>query len=363
MINDTLGNKTATEKANLKSAEIVKVATGQRQRSDYKIEIVSSNTIEGGVEVFIRAWDSNNNQIGFGDDGSVDIERIVIKNPPILVSDPNGTIIRTGKIDGDGDDYTLKYREDPEEALLQSLEHTLKVKKQKFSADKIVPGRVGNTTLTAYPNTGTGTAPMDSQVGEGGEDTSFSTLRGAAGDTNNYNVDIVSHGRLLATATTDQYSTMARTSAGFDTSSIGSDVISSATVSLYMTGKATALDSTDLDLVSHAPADEANIAASDYAIAKFGSTRLATGIDISGMTTSAYEDWSLNASGISHISTGGNTYFGWLLKWDLDNSFTGTWSSGAETRAIGNLADQTGTSQDPKLVVEHTPFLPQVIIT
>ena len=61
-----------------------------------EIEIVKTNLIEGGIEVFARAW-RDGNQIGFGADGSVDVERFKVFNPPILVLDEQGPLIVTGK--------------------------------------------------------------------------------------------------------------------------------------------------------------------------------------------------------------------------------------------------------------------------
>ena len=108
-------------------------------------------TIDGGVQVFARAWDANG-QIGFGSDGTVEIERFIIINPPILVPDENGDIERTTTDSLTGQTWTFTYREDPQEALLQSLEHIIEVKQQKFGDEKIVADKVGNTTTTIYPD-------------------------------------------------------------------------------------------------------------------------------------------------------------------------------------------------------------------
>src|SRR3989344_2016473 len=50
-------------------------------------EIQSVQKIEGGIEILARAW-KDGKQLGFGKDGSVEIERFKIFNPPILVDDP-----------------------------------------------------------------------------------------------------------------------------------------------------------------------------------------------------------------------------------------------------------------------------------
>ena len=53
----------------------------------YKIE-----EIEGGIQIFAQAWNLDGTQVGFGKDGTVDIERFQIINPPILVPDENGDV-------------------------------------------------------------------------------------------------------------------------------------------------------------------------------------------------------------------------------------------------------------------------------
>ena len=70
-------------------AKIGSVAKHKRadQYFDGYIQIVEMVPINGGVEVFARAWDSTGKQYGFGKDGSVDLERFRIINPTIMVPD------------------------------------------------------------------------------------------------------------------------------------------------------------------------------------------------------------------------------------------------------------------------------------
>src|SRR3990167_5173668 len=154
MIKDLLINKTSEEIADIKGQEVAKIgAVGKINvkfsGSDYDIEIISTSAIKGGVEILARAWDLNG-QIGFGD-GTVDIERFRFINPPILVDDPNGDIIREW-VDDDGNSKERKLRESPQEAILNSLAHTIKVKKEKFDSRNIIPDKIGSTTSTYYPN-------------------------------------------------------------------------------------------------------------------------------------------------------------------------------------------------------------------
>jgi hypothetical protein len=138
----------------------------------------------------------------------------------------------------------------------------------------------------------------------------------------------------------------------FDTSSIGSGkIVSAATLSLFGTTKANALGDPSIDIVSSSPASNTTLAASDYG--NLGSTSFAN-IAYASWSTSGYNDFSLNAGGISNISLTGVSKFGSRLGWDTANSFTGTWA-GASTSALRcNQADASGTANDPKLVVTYS---------
>ena len=359
MIKELLEGKTAKERANIKGQEIAKqvrsVARTNTKFSgaDYDIEITEIKAIDKGVEIFARAWDSNG-QIGFGKDGTVDIERFVFINPPILVDDPNGDILRVS--DSHGEHFERKLREDPIEAILQSLVHTISVKKQKFGSDKIIAGKVGRTTLTAYPNAGTGTAPVDGYTTRSVPEELYGTIHDGAG---NYGIDTNATDAVTyldGGTTTDKFTDLVRGGFGFDTDIINTDTVDSATFSLWSISRAVALGSTDVDIVNFTPLSESAFSGTggDYISSKWGTTRFATGKDISsGITDGQYNDWAFNATGIADINKTGNTYFGTRDKWDVDNSFTGTWGTGI-TRLTVSMADTAGTTQDPKLVVEYS---------
>src|SRR3990167_2105288 len=89
----------AKDRANFKGQEIAKAVISVARTNvkfsgaDYDIEIISIKNITDGVEVLARAW-KDGEQIGFGKDGSVDVERFNIINPPILIYQPDGDIIK-----------------------------------------------------------------------------------------------------------------------------------------------------------------------------------------------------------------------------------------------------------------------------
>lgn len=111
-----------------------------------EIEIVDSNIIENGIEVFARAW-KDGQQIGFGLDGKVDIERFKFltsdTNSLLLVPDPLGEVELVVP-DGEGGFFTERYREDPEEAMLRRLTKIIS-NTGKLDSNP-TPETVGNTT-------------------------------------------------------------------------------------------------------------------------------------------------------------------------------------------------------------------------
>ena len=96
-IHDALFDKSAAERAEIKSAALANAfPTGEYTDTTYglRIKVDSIAKIHGGIELYARAW-KDNEPLGFGADGSVEIERFKIYNPPILVEDPNGSIVET----------------------------------------------------------------------------------------------------------------------------------------------------------------------------------------------------------------------------------------------------------------------------
>lgn len=368
MIRELLTNKTAKEKAQIKGCEIAKLNhKGKFLRGELEVEITDLKAIDGGVEVLARAW-KNGKQLGFGKDGSVDIERFRIQISGaglngnlthLVVSDPVGDI-EVEYTDEHEQRYTKRYREDPQENLLRTIEHIVSIVGKDGS--NIVAGKVGNTTSTFNPEPASGTAPIDGYVGrvDAAVSESFSSVRGGAGNNNDESSTLFIL-TLQASATTDEFTRLRRLGVGFNTSSIGTDSISSATLSIHSRtagdggGGSTGLGDTDADIVSFTPAAENTFENTDYAVANFGSTRFATGIALSTLVASGdYNDFALNASGLSYIDTTGNTMFGVRLKWDVDNSFGGSWSSGAATIWVARTVDEADSTEHPKLVVEHS---------
>ena len=348
-------------RATIKGCEISKKVSKQtHDRSDFSIEIVDIKPIQGGVEVFARAWYPWGEQVGFGTRGTVDIERFVIINPPILIEDKSGSIVRTYTDSITGETVSRSFREDPEQAVVETIAHTIFVKEQKFGALDIERGKIGNTTTTVYPDADTESTSVDGQVyrdesGSGG--VAWSTLRGSAGN-NSGDSGVTIDFFLRAGTSANQWDRMNRVVTLFDVSSIDSgDTIDSATLSYYFQSTAFQ-DNFDLSIaiVEPTPASNTALANSDYDIANWSATRLASDLDVSSISQDAYNDFSLNATGLGIISTAtagdGIANFGGRYDADADDSEPTYANQSAQARIVS--ADTSGTTQDPKLVIEHS---------
>lgn len=344
------------EKANIKSCEIRKVLTPRVvERSQYDIEIVDVQAIDGGVEILARAW-HNGQQIGFGEDGSVDIERFRIFNPPILVPDKAGEIVQdifdvqTGAKSGE-----RRLKEDPQEAMIQVIEHNLSVMKNVHVGSRTIEkDKVGRTTSTFYPAAGTN-SPVDGWTGTdvvAGE--SWANIRARAGGRHNDTgaTSVFVGQRKSATTTWEE---IFRSFFGFNTASIGDgDTISSATFSVKVASVTSGFGAV-LAVDSKAPANTADLANSDHNVSGWTDTKHSnTTYADTAIAANDWLDFSLNATGLSAVSKTGLSWFGGRLDADITNTEVTTFDSHSTKTIDVYAADQAGTTDDPKLVVEHT---------
>lgn len=306
-----------------------------------EIEIVESNIIDGGVEVFARAW-RDGKQIGFGKDGSVDVERFRIFNPPILVPDPNGDI-ESVSIEPISQVQTIKrFREDPEEALLQVLEHN--IAQVGKDGSKIVDGKVGNTTSTFYPSS-------DGAVGS--RNSTFTNVRNGV----NLFVNTTSNG-IVCYVGVGYYApggSSCNSDRGFlvfNTSAIDSgDTLDSATLSLTAQFKNNA-DNSGYDYIAVV---ESNLDNGSYPTTgdwdSGGSVEGSNQIDMGSITANntTYHDFTLNATGEGWVNFGGTTQFCLKSGDDIQNH-----QPSNQNRVGFNALEYSGTSSDPKLVIVHS---------
>lgn len=210
------------------------------------------------------------------------------------------------------------------------------------------------STLTVYPDANPESTSVDGTVGRHSVDETFSTIRNGAGTLNTPSSD--QRGPIiLASSTLNQYAYVERLVLLFDTSPLGaSAVISAATLSIYAAGKSNNLGADNVEIVTSDPASNTNLTGStDYPIANWGTTSLATGIALSAISTGAYNDFALNASGLAVISLTAISKFGSRLGKDISGAAP-TWLAGQRNELVAALAETAGTSSDPKLVITYT---------
>ena len=344
-----LKNKTAKQKAKLKSKELAKVKLSKFTKGDFDIEIIGDiKEIDGGIELFAKAF-KGKKQCGFGKDGTVEIERFRFYNPPVLVDDVNGDIIRESTDDLTGKIKQRKLKYDPTEAIKQSLIHT--ISQVAKDGKNIVIGKIGNTTSTFYPSAGAN-SPVDGWVWRSVASENWATIRATNGTNADATKKNTTTGIYWSYTTRGTFNLLKRFICLFNTAAIpNDDDIDSATLSVHGDTNANAaqIGGETFSVVSSNPASTSNLASTDFDIGDFGSTAYGTRA-ISGWSRYGYNNFSFNTSGKSFISKTSLTKLGIIHSHDLSNTDPGDVYSYASWRS----ADYTGTTSDPKLVVEHS---------
>lgn len=319
-------------------------------------EVVGREADGDLVTFFVRAWTASDKktQLAFGRPGkAVGIERFRFQNIPTLTEDPLGGFEECGT--------------DPETGLIQTrpklIEDPLLVARELIRQQVGLTARIdagadfkatGRTVTTFYPEAGSSGTALDGSINIGGADGVWATVRArtpasldATGTTG------VS--RILATTTSNQYAAgnWNRSLCCFDSSALGSGAtITDASSSVYgFSTKTNTLSAGDFTICQSNASNPGSLTTSDFDDSAFGSTLFGS-ITNASYSTSGYNDITLNASGISAISKTGVTKLGYLVGGDFSNTEP-TWVSGARTQYLYHLADQTGTTNDPKLTVTH----------
>lgn len=341
----------ARQRANHKGQELAKLNKLPRtQRAEVDIEVKDIKAVEGGVEYYARAWNKDGEQIGFGKDGSVEWERFRVINPPILI--PDGTK-KEIEIDFGPNYQRDNYIEDLEEALLSSLEHTIKVKKEKFGPEKIIAGKIGHTTLTAYPAAGQ-TSPVDGELKVTNDNTAWNTLVATAEATSVAPTAADGFAYSFQAGSSSDWQIITRSIFLFDTSSIGGDNISSAIMSLKSPAKLDGNSATpSVNVYSSAPAANDDVVVGDFD--SCGTTAFATAVAYADQLTDGnYTDFTFVQAGKDAIDKSGISKFSSRSVNDATPTEPNRSGNSANNYFYTNYADQTGTTSDPKLVVEHS---------
>lgn len=135
----------------------------------------------------------------------------------------------------------------------------------------------------------------------------------------------------------------------FDTGTALADNVdvSAASLFVYVTAASGAAGGSFM-VVSSTQASTSTLATTDFG--SVGSTEYSSRVNFSGLATSAYLEIPLNAAGIAAVSKTGFTKLALRSSFDLDNSGP----SGATSQMQVKFSEQTGTSNDPYLLVTYS---------
>jgi len=165
----------------------------------------------------------------------------------------------------------------------------------------------------------------------------WATVRGDAGDGASATAEM-DDAYLSSYSTTPNWDLISRSMIGFDTNFGAEATITAATLTLKGYSH---LDNFGqlCGIVSATPTSTDNMVAGDFALAKYGSDRWSTDIDLGAWNDSGgSNNFVLNATGISGINVTSTTFIGVRLSGDIDNSEP-TWAESTDAHATWYSAD------------------------
>lgn len=213
-------------------------------------------------------------------------------------------------------------------------------------------------TLTVYPEAGAGgsNTTCDGLIVNFRSGTSWEAVRN---QTEGTVVDTAGTGNTVMQIYYSSGSSaraIARAFYAFDTSSLGADAsITSAIISIWGTSKNDATSSAyNTCIVASTTADDNNLVLGDFD--NVGATPLSNVKAYADFSVTGYNDYTLTEDGKGAISKDGISKFALRNKnYDIDNVQPPSFASVAAAVSMsGTYADNTGTDNDPKLVVEYS---------
>lgn len=210
-----------------------------------------------------------------------------------------------------------------------------------YAADALVPALSADLALY-YSQAGSGGANVvwDGYMQANGTNATFAALHDATDATNAYAVTNEIFVQLRGDATTDRFNRLARAFVGYDTRAIpsGSSVTSAVNYmgDYYAESWTNALGDTSMHVVQATLADPKTASTTEFDAV--GSTSFGNWPDLASWTA-GMNAITLNGSGRAAVGVNAVTTFAYRLGWDINNSFTGTWASGASTHYSLNGLD------------------------
>jgi hypothetical protein len=219
----------------------------------------------------------------------------------------------------------------------------------------------GGTELIVFPDAHDEDTTVDGETMEG-TNANWATIRGDGGEAASPSTTTMIAGIGTAGGLGTTWNRVFRSAMLFLTSSIGNGTIDDATLSIvYSNIEDSLTPAGSCSIVTCTPASDTNLVPGDYA--QFQTTKQASDKTLQSLNTdgSTYNAYTLNATGEGNVNGSGVSKFATVATQDNDNSEPT--SGNGDNRAIATTADASGTSTDPKLVVNYTAvFTPKVIM-
>ena len=224
-------------------------------------------------------------------------------------------------------------------------------------ANRLVPAlNLGFDTLTAYPGSIGTDNPVDGRIFRSSVNEDWATIISSSGtlaQTTTTAGDVMT---ISTSGTPNRFDQYIRSIFCFDTSSIGvGEQVTDAVLSLFGVVKSdtwTTPIAPDIDIYTASPASTTTLATGDYS--SLGSVSQTTGpISYASWSDSAYNDFTFHATGKGNISLTGISKFGTRnANYDVAASAP-AWESNKTATLSCYFSNQTGTDNDPKLVVTY----------
>ena len=224
-------------------------------------------------------------------------------------------------------------------------------------ADRWMPElSFGFATLTVFPDADPEVSTVDGHVertNASGE--SWATIIAGAGTLANSVETSGSYIKIVSYPSADNWQTLRRSILLFDTSGLTSSAtISAAVLSIYGLSKQDAAGIIpNVDIYTSTPASNTDLVAADYG--QTGATsQTGSPITYDNWSIVGYNDFTLNSIGRGNVSLTGVSKFSVRnANYDVAG-VSPTWADPIDSRLVGYRADQSGTTNDPKLVVTYT---------
>lgn len=337
------------------------------QHADYEIEVTKIEKTSDGIAVFAKAWTPDGKQLGFGKDGTVEIERFLFHDPSYLVQDGTSFEV-TDPLNGYSH-FEKNYKEDPKQFIMDILSLTIADKQEKFIDSNIKIGKIGNTTSIFWPDEqgAPSQSSVDGRIFAVVANQTWTDKRNEAGTgaspsaTSNICIFIDED------TTEDKWDAMYRCVFLFDTAPLpDSEDVSAVSFSARL--NAAPIDTytsapREYTFVTSNPASDITLVGSDYAIAKWGTTELTdTRVDISALSNQGWATTTMNSAGISNVSKTATSSFSIRMDLDFDDA-SDSWEGNKEAGVNFYQADSGGssTANSPRLTVEHAEGEPPAV--